>query len=351
MQKTRKQDLPMEIETIEERNSSDAETVCERTSVAALLRRFTYHKYFYEIMLTLVLVLVCFVLSLLTPYFLTVQNLMNVLQQVSITAIVAFGMAFVIISQGIDLSVGAAIALVGIPVASVIIAGDGSPAFIALGILSGVALGVLVGFINGINIVHLKMAPFIATLAMMSICRGLALTWTKGQPIFGLPKSFIFIGNGFVGPIPFSVIVMLVMFILALWISEFTPFGRTVYAMGGNEEAARLAGINVKRYRVLIYMISGFCVGIAGVIFTALLASAQPAAGDPFLFNSITGTILGGVALFGGSGTMVGVLIGTIFIGVVDNGQALLNVDPYMQHVVSGVIVLIAVTTSLLRKK
>jgi ribose transport system permease protein len=185
---------------------------------------------------------------------------------------------------------------------------------------------------------------------MMSISRGMVLTLTRGQPVFGLPDSFIFIGNGFVGPIPFSVIVMLVIFAVVVWVTEFTPFGRTVYALGGNEEAARLAGINVRKLRILIYMISGVCVGIAGVIFCALLASAQPAAGEPFLFNSITGAILGGVALFGGSGTMVGVLIGTILIGVIDNGQALLNVDPYLQHVVRGVIVLIAVTTASLRK-
>jgi ribose transport system permease protein len=319
-------------------------------SFGSIFRRFAYHKYFYEITLVLVLLFVSFVLSFLSPYFLTTQNLLNVLQQVSITAIIAFGMAFVIISQGIDLSVGAGIALVGIPVASIIIEGGGTPISIVLGILSGVALGAVIGFINGLNIVYLKMAPFIATLAMMSIARGAALVYTKGQPIFGLPKSFIFIGNGYLGPIPFSVIVMLVIFGIAVWISEFTPFGRIVYAMGGNEEATRLAGINVKKYRILIYMMSGISVGIAGVIFTALLASAQPAAGEPFLFNSITGAIMGGVALFGGSGTMVGVLIGTILIGVVDNGQALMNIDPYVQHVVKGVIVLIAVTISAVRK-
>jgi ribose transport system permease protein len=322
----------------------------EKKKVTSFLQQFTYHKYFYEITLVLVLMLVSFVLSLLTPHFLTVSNILNILQQVSITAILAFGLSFVIISQGIDLSVGAAIALVGIPVAKIIIAGGGSSSSIALGIVSGIGIGAIIGAINGINIVYLKMAPFIATLAMMSIARGIALVWTKGQPVFGLPSNFIFFGNGFVGPIPFLVIVMIVIFLIALWISEYTTFGRTVYAMGGNEEATRLSGINVKKYRILIYMISGISVGIAGIMFTALLASAQPAAGDPFLFNSITGVILGGVALFGGSGTMVGVLIGTILIGVIGNGQALLNVDPYMQHVVRGVIVLIAVTVSSLRK-
>lgn len=323
----------------------------EKKSVFSFLKGFTYHKYFYEITLLLVLFVVSFIISLLTPYFLTTQNILNIFQQVSITAIVAFGMAFVIISQGIDLSVGAGIALVGIPVATIIIEGGGTPLSFVLGISSGIALGALIGLINGINIVYLKMAPFIATLAMMSIARGLALVYTQGQPIFGLPKSFIFIGNGFIGPIPFSVIIMLVVFGIAVWISEFTPFGRIVYAMGGNEEATRLAGINVKKYRIIIYMISGICVGIAGVIFTALLASAQPAAGDSFQFNSITGAIMGGVALFGGSGTMVGVLIGTILIGVVNNGQALMNIDPYMQYVVKGVIVLIAVTISGVRKE
>jgi len=318
--------------------------------IIRFFKQFTYHKYFHEITLLMVLIIVSFILSLLTPYFLTTRNLLIVLQQVSITTIIAFGMAFVIISQGIDLSVGAAIALIGLPVAKIIIAGGGDPLFFAIGILSGILLGALIGFVNGLNIVYLKMAPFIATLAMMSICRGTVLSLTKGQPVFGLPNSFIFIGNGFIGPIPFSVIIMLVIFVSVVWITEFTSFGRTVYALGGNEEAARLAGINVKKYRIVIYMISGICVGIAGVIFSARLASAQPSAGDPFLFNSITAAILGGVALFGGSGTMIGVLIGAVLIGVINNGQALLNVDPYLQHVVRGIIVLIAVTTGSLRK-
>ena len=322
-----------------------------KKTIQGSIKKFTYHKYFYEITLFVVLLVISFIVSFLTPYFLTTQNILNVFQQVSITAIVAFGMAFVIISQGIDLSVGAGIALVGVPVATIIIEGGGTPLSLALGILSGIALGAVIGLINGINIVYLKMAPFIATLAMMSITRGVALVYTKGQPIFGLPKSFIFIGNGFVGPIPFSVIIMLVVFGISVWISEFTPFGRTVYAMGGNEEATRLAGVNVKKYRILIYMMSVICVCIAVVIFTALLASAQPAAGDAFQFNSITGAIMGGVALFGGSGTMVGVLIGTILIGVINNGQALMNIDPYMQYVVKGVFVLIAVTISALRKE
>ncbi|MEJ2163938.1 MAG: ABC transporter permease [Desulfobacterales bacterium] len=332
------------------KTKNDVPKVENKNSLISGLKQFTYHKYFHEITLVIVLIIISVVLSFLTPHFLTSSNLLIVLQQVSITTIIAFGMAFVIISQGIDLSVGAAISLVGLPVAVIIIAGEGSPMFIALGILSGITLGALIGFINGLNIVYLRMAPFIATLAMMSICRGAVLSITKGRPVFGLPNSFIFIGNGFVGPVPFSVIVMITIFLLVVWITEYTPFGRIIYALGGNEEATRLAGINVKKIRILVYMISGICVGIAGTIFTARLASAQPAAGDPFLFNSITAAILGGVALFGGSGTMVGVLIGAILIGVIDNGQALLNVDPYLQHVIRGIIVLIAVATGLLRK-
>jgi len=322
----------------------------DENPILKALKKFTYHKYFHEITLVVVLIIISIVLSFLTPYFLTTRNLLIVLQQVSITTIIAFGMAFVIISQGIDLSVGAAISLVGLPIATIIIAGEGKPLFMAIGILSGIALGALIGFVNGINIVYLKIAPFIATLAMMSICRGTVLTLTKGRPVFGLPNSFIFIGNGFVGPVPFSVIIMLIIFSVVVYVSEHTAFGRIIYAIGGNQEAARLSGINVKKTRILVYMISGVCVGIAGMIFTARLASAQPAAGDPFLFNSITAAILGGVALFGGSGTMIGVLIGSILIGIINNGQALLNVDPYVQHVIRGVIVLIAVTTGSLRR-
>jgi len=320
------------------------------TPTPGAVSRALNHKYFYEIALAAVLVVISVALSFMTPFFMTTQNLLNVLQQVSLTAIVAFGMAFVIISQGIDLSVGAGIALVGVPAAKVVVALDGTALAIGLGILAGIAVGALIGLANGLLIVKARMPSFIATLATMSIARGVALTWTQGQPVFGLPKGFIYLGNGFVGPIPFTVIVMIVVFALAVWVTEFTSFGRTVYAIGGNEEAARLSGINVNRNRIVIYMISGMSVGIVGVMFTGLLASAQPTAGDPFLFSSITAAILGGVALFGGSGRMVGVLIGALLIGVVANGQALLNVDPFLQQVIMGLVVLLAIAVSGLQR-
>jgi len=322
----------------------------ESVPAASLLSRMLSHKYFYELALTGVLVAVSIALSFLTPFFLTTSNLLNVLQQVSLTAIVAFGGAFVIISKGIDLSVGAGIALVGVPTATVVVALDGTAIAIAAGIAVGILVGVALGLVNGLLVVWARMPAFIATLATLSIARGVALTWTQGQPVFGLPKGFVFLGNGFVGPIPFTVIVMIVVFALAVWVTEFTSFGRTVYAIGGNEEASRLSGINVKRNRIIIYMISGFAVGIVGVLFTGLLASAQPTAGDPFLFSSITAAILGGVALFGGSGRMVGVLIGALLIGVVGNGQALLNVDPFLQQVIMGIVVLLAIAVSGLQR-
>ncbi|MGH2381858.1 MAG: ABC transporter permease [Candidatus Limnocylindria bacterium] len=301
--------------------------------------------------LAAVLVLTCGVLATLSPYFLTVGNIFGVLQQVSITSVIAFGAAIVIISRGIDLSVGSVAALSGIPAAFVLLSGDGGPISILLAILVGVGIGTAAGIANGVGIVYFRIPAFIATLAMLSIARGLALSITGARPVFGLPSEFTFIGSGFLGPVPVSVLIMMGVFAIAMWVMEVTPFGRTVYAIGGNEEAARLTGVSVSRYRVIIYSISGACAGLGGVMLTALLASAQPEGGEALLFDSVTAAIVGGVALFGGKGSMLGVLIGAIFIGVVRNGQGLLNVNPYMQLVISGAIVLVVIAISSLRER
>jgi ribose transport system permease protein len=322
-----------------------------RKTISIFLKNYSRNRYYHELSLLIGLGVLFLVFSQLTPYFWDYKNILVVLQQVSITTIIGFGMAFIIISQGIDLSVGSATALIGYPIVTIAIAGEQAPLFAILGGLSGIAVGMLIGFINGVNIVYLRIPAFIATLAMMTICRGLVLTITDAQPFFGLPDGYIFIGNGFVGPVPMSVIILLAVFGIVTFIAEYTRFGKIIYAIGGNEEAVRVSGINVKKMRILIYLTSGTLVGLAGVIYTARVASCQPWGGEAFLFHSVTATILGGVSIAGGSGSMLGVLLGGIVIGIINNGLALLNVNPFYQRWVRGLLVLFAITITSLRKE
>lgn len=317
-------------------------------------QKVTYFKYFHEITIFIGLLIIGLVISILTPSFLTVSNIFIILQQVSITTIVAFGSAMIIISGGIDLSVGTIIVFLGLPLAKIVLAGDGAPLYIALAILVSLLAGAFIGFINGVNVVFLRIPAFIATLAMMQVGRGLVLTLTGGSPIFGLPMSLVKIGIGFVGKVPVPVIIMAAVFVIVTYMMERTSLGRIIYSIGLNEKGTMLAGINVKKIKLLVYTIGGLCVGLGSIIYTARFGSVQPSSATttaPLMFNAIAAAILGGVALSGGTGTMLGVLIGSIIIGVVTNGLALLNVNPHARTIILGVIVLISILVSSLSSK
>lgn len=287
------------------------------------------------------------VLWIMTPYFLTVSNLLNVAQQISINAIIAVGMTFVIITAGIDLSVGSLVAFSGVVLASVLQAGVPLP----IAILVGLGVGLFCGMINGLLITHGRLPPFISTLGMMSVARGAALLYTKGRPVSGFSENFRYLATGEIFHIPVPVIIMGVVYIIAHFVLNRTKLGRYAYAIGGNEEAAILSGINVKLYKTMVYALCGLLSGLAALILTARLNSAQPIAGNMYELDAIAATVIGGTSLMGGEGTVLGTLIGALIMGVLRNGLNLLGVSSFIQQIVIGSVIIIAVLMDMALKK
>lgn len=285
-------------------------------------------------------VVICFILSFITPQFLTVSNWTIIVTQVSINALLAFGVTFVIITGGIDLSLGSIVAVSGI-VAAMMAHPDTYPVIVP--IVAGLLAGVFVGAFNGFVITKSKIAPFIVTLGTMTIGRGLALILSKGRPISNLSDSFNFIGGGNIFGIPFPIIVLVVAFVTCAIILKKTILGRYIYAVGGNEQAAKAAGINVNQIKMAVYSICGLLSGLAGILLTSRITTGQPNAGAGFELDAIAAAIIGGTSTSGGTGTMTGTLIGALLIGVISNGLDLLNVTSYYQQVVMGVIIIGAV--------
>ncbi|WP_321166602.1 MULTISPECIES: ABC transporter permease subunit [unclassified Paenibacillus] len=285
------------------------------------------------------LVLIVVILSVVNGDFLTVGNIFNVLRQISINALIAFGMTFVILTGGIDLSVGSILALSSAFTAGLMASGMNT--WLAVGI--GLVGGLVMGAINGLLITKGKVAPFIATLATMTVFRGLTLVYTQGRPITGFKEDFALLGKGYFLQIPMPIIWMVIAFAVLYIILKHTTFGRRVYALGSNEEATWLSGINTSKVKILVYSISGLFAAISGIILTSRLNSAQPTAGGAFELDAIAAVVLGGTSLSGGRGWIVGTLIGAMIIGVLDNGLNLLNVSSFYQQVVKGVVILIAV--------
>lgn len=271
----------------------------------------------------------------------TVDNILNVMRQVSINALIAFGMTFVILTGGIDLSVGSILALSSAITAS-LLAGGMDP---ILAILIGLLAGAIMGAINGFIITKGKVAPFIATLATMTIFRGLTLVYSDGRPITGLSESALFemMGKGYVSWIPVPVIYMMVAYGILYFILKKTTFGRRVYAIGGNEEATILSGIRVDRVKIWIYSITGLLSALAGIILASRLNSSQPTAGASYELDAIAAVVLGGTSLSGGRGWIFGTLIGALIIGVLNNGLNIMNVSSFYQQVVKGGVILLAV--------
>ncbi len=289
----------------------------------------------------LALVILVVVVSVMNPSFVTPNNLLNLLRQVSINALIAFGMSFVILTGGIDLSVGSTLALSGALTAGLI--ANGISPMIAM--LFGMILGAFLGMINGLLIAKGGMAPFIATLATMTIYRGATLVYTDGNPITGIGDSFLFqfIGRGYLFGIPFPIIVMLVAFAVLYTLLHKTAFGKKTYAIGGNIHAARIAGVKSDKIQIIIYTISGFMASIAGIILTSRLNSAQPTAGQSYEMDAIAAVVLGGTSLSGGKGRLFGTLIGALIIGTINNGLNLLGVSSFYQQIVKGFVIIVAV--------
>jgi ribose transport system permease protein len=287
------------------------------------------------------------VLTILTPHFLTVSNLLNVAQQTAINAIIAVGMTFVIITAGIDLSVGSLVAFSGVVMASTLHAGVPFP----IAILVGLGVGAMSGTVNGLLITYGRLPPFIATLGMMSVARGAALLYTQGRPVSGFSAGFRFVANGELLRIPFPVIIMIVVFVVAHFLLTRTKLGRYTYAIGGNEEATKLSGVNVTFYKTMVYSLCGLLSGLAAVILTARLNSAQPIAGINYELDAIAAAVIGGTSLMGGEGTIGGTLIGALIMGVLRNGLNLLGVSSFIQQIVIGSVIIGAVLADTMLKR
>mgnify|MGYP001546379518 CR=1 FL=1 len=294
------------------------------------------------------LLLACVVLSLISSNFLTGRNALNVLRQTSINGVLAIGMTFVILTRGIDLSVGSVVALTGVVAASFattstsgFIPGAPWPALIALAI--GIGAGMGCGAISGVIVSRFKVPAFVATLGMLSAARGLTLLYSGGRPIPALSPGFRWIGTGDVLGIPVPIFVLLAVFAAAWFVLSQTRFGRHVYAVGGNPHAAKVSGLPVNRIRMLVYVISGGLAGLAGMILAARTGSALPQAGVAYELDAIAAVVIGGTSLAGGVGRVTGTLVGALLIGVMNNGLDLMGVESYYQQVIKGVLIVAAV--------
>ncbi len=285
--------------------------------------------------------------------FLTAGNLTNVLRQIAATAVMAIGQTFVIITAGIDLSVGSVAAVAGVIMALVANAlpFDGFP-LVVVTLLAGIAIGAIAGWINALPVVRLNLPPFITTLAMLSIARGLAYRIAPGgRPVALNSDAFSAIGTGFIAGVPVSVIWMLVLVVAFAVVLGRTRFGRYVYALGGNEEAARLAGVHVGRVKTLVYVISGALAAIAGFLFMARFGSGSPNSATGYELNAIAAVVVGGTSLSGGRGAIFGTFLGALLIGLLNNIMDLLQIESYTQQIVLGAVILLAVVLDELRKR
>ena len=299
-------------------------------------------KYMSELTTVIALIILMAVITIINSNFLTANNLLNLLLQVTSNALIAFGMTFVILTGGIDLSVGSILALSSALTAGLL--GSGMP--VTLAILIYLILGCILGMMNGLLISYGKLAPFIVTLATMTIFRGATLVYTNGNPITkGLSDTFLFqfLGQGYIVGIPFPVIIMFIVFIVLYVLLHKTAFGKSVYAIGGNEKAAYISGVKLNKVKIIIYSISGMMASISGLIITSRLSSAQPTAGASYEMDAIAAVVLGGTSLSGGKGRILGTLIGALIIGVLNNGLNIIGVSAFWQQVVKGVVILIAV--------
>lgn len=306
-----------------------AQSGSSRAILSSFLKRFG---------LLLVYLVLIIGLSMLSNRFLTSSNQINILRQATINGIISVGMTLVILTAGIDLSVGSVLALSAVIGADLLKRGIPVPA----AVLAALGVGALAGLVNGIIITRGKIPPFIATLGMLTVARGLTLMYTGGQPFTGFPSAFRQIGAGVLGPIPTPIIIALLVFVGVSIILGRTRYGQYIYLLGDNPVAARLTGINIEFMTVLVYVASGLCAALAGLILIARLDSAQPVIGMGYEFNAIAAVVVGGTSFFGGEGTLFGTLLGTLLIETLGNGLNLLNVSPLWEQVVKGLVIALA---------
>ena len=294
------------------------------------------YKFYKKYGLFVILAIFIVVFSALNTQFLTPGNLLNILRQISMFGIVVVGYTMVMISGGCDMSVGGQLALCGMFAATLNVT-------YGLAVILTLMLGALFGLINGLLMNVFNIMPLIVTLGTMLFFQGASYIISGGVAIFGLSDSFKFIGQGYLGFVPLPIVILLVIGVLGYIVLHKTYFGRQIYAMGGNPEAARLAGVNIKKYRLAVFTITGILAAVAGIIMAARTGSAQPSAGASYPFDCMTAVVLGGVSFAGGSGSMLGAMMGVIIIGVLNNGMQLIGMDSNMINCVKGIVLLIAI--------
>jgi ribose transport system permease protein len=322
------------------------EATMKRSSIVAK----SYRNVLIQFQSLIALLVLCLALTLLTDKFLTIDNAWNVMRQISVNICIATGMTLVILTSGIDLSVGSILALTGAIAAGLLKNGLEFPSFnlyvgftLVGAVAGGVVVGSALGFFNGWTITRFKVPPFVATLAMLTIARGLTFLWTKGFPISNLGADFDYIGMGWFLGVPLPVWISVTIVSIAVLVTRQTRFGRYVYAIGGNENAARLSGININAVKIAVYTIAGALAAVGGIMVTSRLDSAQPNAGVSYELDAIAAVVIGGTSLSGGKGSILGTVLGAIIIGVLNNGLVLLDVSPFWQQVVKGFVILLAV--------
>ncbi len=319
-----------------------------RNSSSGFLAQLAKLRHVREVNVLVALVVVGALISLYTPYFLTTNNLMGVFRAFSLTAIMSIGMVMVIITGGIDLSVGSAMGLASLVTALCFEAGFSTGGSVA----AGLSVGVAFGFINGALITMIGLPPFIATLGTLSIGRGLMYMITHGVPVTPTPPdAFSILGQGYLGPVPVPVVIMMVLMAIFALIMRRTRFGRHIYATGGNENAARLSGVKVDRVKLAVYVLSSTIAAAAGVIAFSRYLSAEPASGFGSELDVIAAAAIGGASLAGGVGSVSGAVIGAALVGVIANGVVLLNINTYAQQAITGGVILIAVSLDVLRNR
>lgn len=316
----------------------------------AAIHKINYRQTISKFQSLIALLILCLVIALLSDKFITATNIWNVMRQISVNICISVGMTLVVLTAGIDLSVGSVLALCGAVAAGLLKNGIEIPSsnlFIGFTIpgacVAGLLVGSLLGWLNGYTITKFNVPPFVATLAMLTIARGLTMLWTKGFPISGFGKEFVLMGTGWFLGIPLPVWISGSIVLIAVIITNKTKLGRYIYAIGGNENAAILSGINTRKVKIAVYTIAGALAAIGGILVTSRLDAAQPNAGTGYELDSIAAVVIGGTSLSGGRGTVLGTVLGAIIIGVLNNGLVLLNVSPFWQQVVKGLVILIAV--------
>lgn len=287
------------------------------------------------------------VFSLLNENFLSINNVLNIIVQSSIIAIIAVGQTMVILTSGIDLSVGSIVGAAGIGIGLLMVGDVSIPVAVAV----GVCMGAIFGLINGVIISYGRVPAFITTLGMMGIARGIGLAMNEGKPVAGLPLEFEKIASASVGGIPSFVFYTLIIYVIMFFVLERTKFGRHIYAIGGNRDAARLSGVRVKVVEMIVYMFSGFFAGLGSVLLTARLNYATPVAGTGYELDTIAAVVIGGTALSGGQGRIIGTLVGALMLGILRNGLTIVNVSSFFQQIIIGSVIIIAVFADKLNEK